>query len=49
VMVVFGEAPAPLTVPMVVATTCGPPPSSSLTREALTHRGDDAGLGSYGS
>jgi hypothetical protein len=40
VMAVPGEAPAPTTVPMVVVTTYGPPPSSSLTREALTHRGD---------
>jgi hypothetical protein len=48
VMVVSGEAPAPMTVLTVVVTTCGPPPISSLTREALTHWGDGASSGSYG-
>jgi hypothetical protein len=48
IMVVSGEAPAPMTIPTVVVTTCGPPPSSSLTREALTHQGDDVSSGGYG-
>jgi hypothetical protein len=48
VRVVSGEALAPMTLPTVMVTTCGPPPSSSLTREALTHRGDDASSGGCG-
>jgi hypothetical protein len=48
VMAVSDEAPTPMTVPTVVVTTCGPPPSSSLTREALTRRGDDTSPGGYG-
>jgi hypothetical protein len=48
VMAVSGEAPAPMTVPTMVVTTCGPLPSSSLTQEAMTHRGDDASSGDYG-
>jgi hypothetical protein len=48
VMAVSSEAPAPMTIPTVVVTTCGPPPSSSLTREALTHWGDGVSSGGYG-
>jgi hypothetical protein len=46
---VSGEAPAPTTVSTVVVTTCGPSPSSSLTLEALTRRGNDVSSGRYGS
>jgi hypothetical protein len=49
VMAVSGEAPAPMTISTVVVTTCDPPPSSSLTREALIRQGDDAISGGYGS
>jgi hypothetical protein len=48
VRTVTSEAPAPTTILMVVVTMCGRPASSSLTREALTRRGDSASSGSYG-
>jgi hypothetical protein len=48
VMAVSGEAPAPMTIPTVVVTTCAPP-SSSLTQKALTHQGDGASSVGYGS
>jgi hypothetical protein len=45
VMAVSGEAATLMTVLTVVVIMCGPPPSSSLTREALTHRGDGVSSG----
>jgi hypothetical protein len=48
VRVVSGEAPEPTTVPTLVVTTCGPPPSSSLTQEALTRQANSTGSGGYG-
>jgi hypothetical protein len=40
VRAVSGEAPAPMAVSVAVVTMCFPPPSSILTREALTCRVD---------
>jgi hypothetical protein len=48
VRAVSGEALAPTAVLAAVGTTCGPPPSSSLTQEALTCRVNSASSGSYG-
>jgi hypothetical protein len=48
VRVVSGKALTPTVVPGAVVTMCVPPPSSSLTREALTCWVDGVSLGSYG-
>jgi hypothetical protein len=49
VRVVSSEDLALTAVLAMVVMACGPPPSSSLTREALTHRVDDVSSGGYGS
>jgi hypothetical protein len=43
-----GATPGVALTPAVVVTMGGPPPSSSLTREALIRRIDGASSGGYG-